>query len=222
MRLHQHPSSQAVTPSPRHPLTPSPRAGARTPGRRGVILLVVLILLTMFALVAVTFVYMSDTEAKSADLYRGSEVKTRPDHDLLGAYFLSQLMHDTPNGASSMQTHGLASGLYGISGNTPFSGTGRLRFKTATVPVPYNVMPDPSGLINFSGRGYDEATYGALNAPYTYPDHNNAWLARLRADGAVLDRSFVRTVKLPTTANPFYIVFDPDRKSTRLNSSHRL
>src|SRR5439155_6861068 len=79
--------------------------------RRGIILLVVISLLTLFAIVGLSFVLYADAEAKSSQIFREAEVQSVPDMDpeLLMAAFLSQFIYDVDN-----QT-GVYSGLRGLS-----------------------------------------------------------------------------------------------------------
>src|SRR5438270_10232650 len=86
--------------------------------RRGVILMVVLALLALFAVVGVSFVYYADSEAKSSQTARESEVATRPDLDpeMLSSFFLGQLMYDVPDTQagvySALRGHSLTRLMY--------------------------------------------------------------------------------------------------------------
>jgi hypothetical protein len=187
-------------------LPPSPR--------RGVILLVVFSLLTLFALVGLSFVLYADAEAKSSQLFREAGVHNQPDLDpqLLLAYFLGQLVCDVDDQAgiySALRGHSLVRLLYGYNdqaGNaTPFIGTGRLHGPS---PIPgvddyqlvnYTYFPadgflrDPERLGWRAGPAQPRGPFaGGFNVPYTYPDLNNMFLAAMRADGTVLIPSFHR------------------------------
>src|SRR5947209_6602136 len=114
--------------------------------RRGVILLVVVALLTLFAIVGLTFVLYAEGEAKASQAFRDSQTGTQPDADpeLLLSYFLGQLIYDVPDPApgrewgaySAMRGHSLARLMYGYDENPnnpndkPFSGTGRIHTLT--------------------------------------------------------------------------------------------
>src|SRR5262245_48357301 len=88
--------------------------------RRGVVLLVVLALLTLFALVALAFVWFAEQEAASARLALESREESRPTPDLLFAWMLNQLVFDTDNPNSALRTHSLVMNMYGPSGNMLF------------------------------------------------------------------------------------------------------
>src|SRR5437667_11577224 len=86
--------------------------------RRGVILLVVISLLTLFAIVGLSFVLYADAEAKSSQIFREAEVQNLPDMDpeLLFASFLEQLIYDADDITgvySGLRGHSLARTMYG-------------------------------------------------------------------------------------------------------------
>ena len=94
--------------------------------RPGVVLLVVITLLTLFAVVGIAFVLFAQAEATAARVWRDSETSQRPDMDpeMLLAYFLSQAIYGTTNQGSALQYTSLAENMYGAPGNTtPFNGT---------------------------------------------------------------------------------------------------
>jgi hypothetical protein len=128
--------------------------------RRGVILIVVLMLLTLFAIIGVSFVLYADAEAASARLDRESKALTRADLDPQQALFmvLGQVLYgvDDQNGIySGIRGYDLASAVYGNAnvydpntnsfyalGNTaPFTGNGRLHY---TYPNPYLLNGKPT------------------------------------------------------------------------------
>ncbi len=206
---------------PRHVLPPSvspPKLGGRyRGGRRGIILLVVVAVLTLFAVVGLSFVLYADAEATSARLFREAQSQSRPDMEpeLLLAYFLGQLIYDVADDetgvSSALRGHSLARLLYGYKdgvGNTnrkPFTGTGRLH---APSPFPgiddydlinYTYFPadgfvrDPERLGPRTSLAQPRGPFtGGFHAPYTYPDLNNLFLAAVKADGTVLIPSFHR------------------------------
>src|SRR5262245_25751240 len=73
-----------------------PTSFARNGARRGVILLVVLALLTLFALVGISFVLYADAQALSARTFREAESQPRADMDpyQLFAYAMGQIVYD--------------------------------------------------------------------------------------------------------------------------------
>lgn len=162
--------------------------------RSGVILLVVITLLTLFAVVGVTFVIFAQSEASAARVWRDGETLQRPDMDseMLLAYFLNQLIYDTDNPHSALRGHSLARSVYGKAGGTvPFNGTGRIHTNNdPTLDDFYQI-----DYTNYAGGApRDPDQYGSPNVPYTYPDYNNLYLAAVRGnDGAVLIPSFART-----------------------------
>jgi hypothetical protein len=185
--------------------------------------MVVLALLTLFAVLGITFVYYADAEAKAAQVNLQAEIQTRPDMDpeLVFSQFLNQMIFDldNQNGVySAIRGHSFARSMYGANDTAgavnilPFNGTGRLHATTS----PLLPAPDDYSLINriyfpslgdafvldperMSSRANPSAAYAAanayfgVNAPYTYPDFNNLYLAAVKADGTVLTPSFHRS-----------------------------
>jgi hypothetical protein len=207
--------------------------------RRGVILLVVVALLTLFAIVGLSFVLYADSEARAARTFRESTDNNPPDvePEALFSYFLGQLIYDVPDDDygvfSAMRGHSLARLMYGVgspnpsSAVTPFNGTGRLHTGPGTPAMPqagafpynnpFNI--DDWHLINYQFWATDNflrdperlgpgaltaptwrpdlttapGPYtGGFNAPYTYPDLNNMFLAAVNTDGTVRMPSFHR------------------------------
>lgn len=188
-------------------------------GRRsGVVLLVVLAMLTLFATLAVAFVTLSESTTSQFALNKAEQTVTRPDPDLLFNYGISQLLFDTRNRNSHLWGQSLVRNMYGNSGNIPYNGTGRLHRQgpsplitdaataavmalplyNSAVPAPGTpVPPDHYYLTNNAQRNLTELYVGAPNTSYTYPDHNHAYLGSMTADGRVLARSFVRSGTQP-------------------------
>ncbi len=140
--------------------------------RRGVILMVVLSLLTLFAIVGLAFVLYADAEATSARIAREGETLQRADMnpEQALAFFLGQLLYDVNddvNGAgSALRGHSLGRTMYGYNYTmaagvavpganvTPYNGVGRLHY---TSPVTYTPAPlwqwqpkDDYGLVNYT------------------------------------------------------------------------
>jgi hypothetical protein len=120
-------------------------SNSSTPARRGVILLVVLAILTLIALVGITFVLYSDSISAAARTESESASLSVPDMDPYQCFalFLGQLIYDapddgpsSPNGVlSALRGHSLARNMYGwrtaaglIGNTTAFNGLGRLHF----------------------------------------------------------------------------------------------
>src|SRR5262245_58182583 len=99
-----------------------PARYARAVGRRrGVILLVVISLLTLFAVVGLSFLLYANATATAARLSREAQVQGRVDMDpeLLFSLFLGQLVYDAPDDErgvySALRGHSLARGMYGLN-----------------------------------------------------------------------------------------------------------
>src|SRR5262245_60097247 len=128
-----------------------PHAHARGGARRGVILIVVLATLTLFAILGLTFAMYSDAEATSGRIWKEAGVKNN-ERDLLKSYAelihymsLGQTIYGVPEQdqgfvLSALWGHDLARNMYGwnpgalpagqgVTGlnDKPYVGTGRLR-----------------------------------------------------------------------------------------------
>jgi hypothetical protein len=187
--------------------------------RQGVILMVVLALLTLFAIIGVSFVYYADAEAKASQLDREAQQQAKITDDVdaqkILNYFIGQLLSDTDsqNGVySALRGHSLGRSIYGYNDTTgafnilPFNGPGRLHGTTILGQddyylVNYTYFPaDGIGLRDPERIGTrlnpqvspNPNPYFGVNAPYTYSDINNMYLAAVRADGTVLVPSFHR------------------------------
>ncbi|MBY0527740.1 MAG: hypothetical protein K2R98_30360 [Gemmataceae bacterium] len=158
--------------------------------RNGVILLVVITLLTLFAVVGITFVIYAQAEASAARIDREAQSMQRPDMDpeMLLSYFLGQLVYGTDNPLSALRGHSLAETMYGKPGGTiAFNGPGR--FHTAAPDKYYQPDYTPYG-----GVAINPDDFGTPNVPYTYPDFNNVFLAAVQgSSGGVLIPSYYRT-----------------------------
>jgi hypothetical protein len=119
--------------------------------RQGIVLLVVMAMLALFATVALSFVYYAESEATSMHYASQAQTQAQADADpeMLLSYFLSQLIYDTDNVSSAMRGHSLARTMYGLSpydyNVIPFSGMGRLHSNT-TASAP---KTDNTNLVNF-------------------------------------------------------------------------
>ena len=139
------------------------------PKRRGVVLLVVLAMLALFAALALSFVLYADAEAVAAGYALQAQQRAEPDADpeLLLAYFLNQLLFDTKDDelgvASALRGHSLMRTMWGsqyefnanetiaLGNNTiAYNGTGRLhQIYPATAPAALQLQDDQK-LINYT------------------------------------------------------------------------
>jgi hypothetical protein len=161
--------------------------------RRGVILIVVLMLITLFAIIGVSFVLYADSEAASARLDRESRTLTRPDLDPQQALalILGQVIYgvDDENGVySGIRGYDLARGVYG-NNNVYDTSTGQGR---------YFAMGNTAA---FTGNGRLHYTYGAPTKTYPIP----TWLQ------GVDDWALVNYTYFPTDG----FLRDPDRYGVR-------
>jgi hypothetical protein len=143
------------------------------------ILVVVLAILTLFAIVGITFVLYSESAALSARYSSEAQSLYVPDMDpnQIFAMFLSQVIYDAsdsdPNGMiSALRGHSLARNMYGWNNSatggifaniTPYNGVGRLHFAyNSTIDSgakPINGVDDWQ-LVNYS-------TFGTLDGAST-------------------------------------------------------
>jgi hypothetical protein len=116
-----------------------------------------LALLTLFALVGISFVLYAQAEATAARVARESESLSAPDAEpeLLLAYFLGQLIYDVDDARgvySALRGHGLARLAYGNDdeaiNDTAFNGTGRLHTGPGTYGNPFPI--DDYLLVNYT------------------------------------------------------------------------
>jgi hypothetical protein len=125
-----------------------PAISTPTQERRGIVLLVVMALLTLFSAVGLSFVFYAEAESTIAAFSADGGRKMVPDVDpeLLLAYYLGQLIYDVDdqNGLySAMRGHSLARTMYGYnypgtSNVNPYNGVGRLHTGGAGMPVIQN------------------------------------------------------------------------------------
>ncbi|HTU21947.1 MAG TPA: hypothetical protein VMG10_28170 [Gemmataceae bacterium] len=158
----------------------------QTNERRAVILMVVLALLTLFAIVGITFVLYADAEAASARVARQAETQQLADVDPQQAlaFFLSQLIYDvsdTSGYGSGLRGHSLARTMYGYNyastNLNAFNGIGRLHYASpmtypaaalTNVPNSFGGMLDDYALVNYTWFSTDP---GGLNGAVRDPEH---------------------------------------------------
>src|SRR5207302_11050154 len=120
---------------------------------RGVILLVVLSLLTLFAVVGISFVLYADAEAESSRIFKEAAANpSNPDMDpeQAFAFIMGQLVYPVPNDSgtgSGFRGHELSRGAYGwfndeftagsfAPNDKPYSGPGRLHTQQSIFNTP--------------------------------------------------------------------------------------
>ncbi|MFO0878760.1 MAG: hypothetical protein U0840_15570 [Gemmataceae bacterium] len=115
----------------------------RPRGRRAMILMVVLALMTLFAIVGISFVYVANAQEASARVAREAETQFRPqiDPEAAFAYALGQIIYDcndTDAGVySALRGHSLARNMYGWNpsqiNDKPYTGIlGRISYQHPT------------------------------------------------------------------------------------------
>jgi hypothetical protein len=161
--------------------------------RRGVVLLVVITLLTLFAVVGLAFLLYAESQATSSRVWREAQNAQAPlDPREFINWALGQIIYDVPNDDkgvySALRGHSLSRDMYGWRGPTgsdpwptgganpntvPFSGSGRLRgyapFAAATgVGAGNALLTKPNHLLvnymNFTSAG-DTPLYGLVRDP---------------------------------------------------------
>ncbi len=163
-----------------------------------------LALLTLFTIIGITFVYLSDSYALSARSSRDAQNLWLADvaPEPAFAFIMGQLLYDVSDTDgvgiySSLRGHSLARNMYGWSNDStlpnhvPYSGVGRLRLQSPYPPqteqdlINYRyfavdgLLRDPERLGNRTGPGDKLGPYACCAVPYTYPDNNNVFLALL-------------------------------------------
>ena len=191
----------------------------RTNARRGTILLVTLLLLALFAIVGITMVYYATAQAERARIQGeaadSGNAEFPDDGKAALNAFISKLVYgdrdDTTGLSNSLRGHDLMATMYGrqIAAMVPYNGVGNFaEAPPMGVPRPnrlqlinYRLFPGETNITDPEYRGERAVTaapgsggaYIGKNAPYTYPDINNLFLACVcPATGQVLVPSFHR------------------------------
>jgi hypothetical protein len=168
------------------------RGAKEAASRRGVILMVVLAMLVLFALVGISFVLYADSEATAARINRESEGLRRPDTEpeLALALFLGQFIYDLPDDQtgiySALRGQSLARSLYG--GYYQAGGS----ITNATNAAPIAITSANHGLITgqavyISGVGGNTAANNTATTPswmVTVSDANTFSLNGSTGNGA--------------------------------------
>ena len=127
--------------------------------RRGVILLVVLAMLTLFAVLGISLVLYAESQAAESRIAREAEQRNPPDMDPEMALnlFLGQLLYDVPDDStgvySYLRGHSLARTMYGwndgVLNDKPYNGAGRLNDGSAPASFTVAAAKNASNLVNF-------------------------------------------------------------------------
>jgi len=200
-----------------------PTFSSSTYARQGVVLLVVIAMLALFASVGLSFVFYAQATSVGSSYYVQAHTlgPAEVEPELALRYFLGQLIYDTDNEYSSLRGHGLGYGIYGYNpagrNDQAYAGHGRLRYQLAGGPDNHQLINYRyvDGDLFFRDPGYFGSRVAKTGAkgplvggeggvPWTYPDLDNLFLAAVNASGEVLLPSFTR----PWTMLPS-ATFDP-------------
>lgn len=172
------------------------RHAARRPARRGAILLIVLTMLALFAVIGLSFVLYSESEATAARIHK-DRLSTPsddlpPDPNAVAGTFLGQLIYPVPDAGdatlSGLRGHELARLMYGFRDGSPndvaYNGVGMF----SEVPAPaVPGITNRTEVVNFSYRP---------GSPLFDPEHtgyrqDNTPAAGTPAAGQALSGAFV-------------------------------
>ncbi len=173
-----------------------------TTRRRGVVLMVVLAMLTLFTIIGITFVYLSDSYALSFRTSREAENVQRPEIDPEAAisFVLSQLIYDV-NDTGDTTAAGLSGGIYSsLRGHSLARNMYGWNHIPSPLPGSGTWQPNDSAY-----NGVGRLTYKGLPGfASTYP---NDWLINYR---------YFSSTHLPTvTAADTRFLRDPERLGVR-------
>ncbi len=213
--------------------------------RRGVILLVVLALLTLFAILGITFVYYASAEADNARIDREGQTQINPDVDseLALSMFLGQLIYDLPDDAtgvySALRGNSLARSTYGLnmaaagdntnsnptnaSDDKPYIGVGRLHYPSPLLSLYKTAVPyaaDDSYLVNFTY--FQSSGDNFLRDPERYSVTNSqGWRAGLGQSRGRYTGGFNVPYTYPDHHNIFLAMVRPSDGTVLVPSFHR-
>jgi hypothetical protein len=164
------------------------RNSTTSEARRGVILMVVLALLTLFAIVGLSFVLYAQAEADASRIFREDKTlrQVLESPDRMFSFALSKLIYDDYDDAtgvySALRGHSLARSMYGLDyyidpttnslvpNQTAFNGTGRLAY-----PAPAGlVAPNPPPSIGFTDAALVNYTFYANDGFLRDPERLNS------------------------------------------------
>jgi hypothetical protein len=158
-----------------------PIRGVRCGHRSGIVLLVVMALLALFAVMGLTFVFYAESESLAARNRRTFETTDLNDisPERIFNHVLGQVIYDTEDTKSALFGLSLGRSIYGVpGGNTPYNGIGLDLASVTKLPLPTPLKDN-------------------INAPYTFPDMNNSWLGVIDGTGKITYRSFDRGGQAP-------------------------
>ncbi len=140
--------------------------GQNLANRRALVLLIVVTMLSIFSIVAVSFVFYAQSEATAARYSRQANAEPVPtlEPEQAFSYFLSQLIYGPPDNTvgwqSAMRGHSLSTNMYGMPDPTkrlapltlPYNGVGRLSYNDS------KYGEDNQKLVNYAYAVLDPAT----------------------------------------------------------------
>ena len=181
-----------------HSIRRDPRS--RRERRRGVVLLMVIAMLALFATVGLSFVYYSDRVGKLAAarynrIAQTSDLRDIPPDRIL-SMALSQIIYGTDDPQSQFNGLDFGRNMYGgPGGRFAFSGTGYDPTIASLLPTS---LPTTTNI-----KDTAEFKRGKVNVPaYTFPDLNNAYLGAIDEKGNIIYRSYFRGTPLRATGLP--------------------
>ncbi|MCG8585039.1 MAG: hypothetical protein MI757_10035, partial [Pirellulales bacterium] len=162
--------------------------------RRGVLMLMVLILLSLFVLMVLAYILLASESAtlaigSTSDSSESSNpiTQSRDDFDLSARQVLRG--HNVP--WSALTTHSLLEDMWGHEDTRAFSGTGVASDDDAN-GVPYALQPHPRGWL--TGASFDELdsgfeaslTSGKMDEDYDAADYRNMVLGMVDEGGVII------------------------------------